>query len=428
MMAVPNERRRKWKCVLSGRLREDALEATYAIAENLPERRLKDASLCQGKAGLAIFYVYLAETRSGCSDEKTALQFLHQAADAVAWHRMSPGFFGGFTGVAWMMEHLEGRLLESDGEDPNQAIDEALKVYLSLSPWPGDYDLVSGLVGFGIYALERLPRNSAIDCLKLAVDRLDEIAERSTEGVTWFTLPGLLPPHQRKDCPDGFYNVGLAHGVPGVIALLGQVCATSDKRLRATRAKARPLLDLAVAWLLAQQPADRTKSFPYWVGQRISATPTRLAWCYGDLGIAVALLRAARCVNEPAWEREALMIARRAAERPAEQSGVRDCGLCHGAAGVGHIFNRLFQATGEASLAAAARFWFERTLQMRRPKQGIAGFLALRPNPKPPNEKQWIGLPGILEGAAGIGLALLAATTPIEPKWDRMLMLSGGPR
>jgi hypothetical protein len=122
------------------------------------------------------------------------------------------------------------------------------------------------------------------------------------------------------------------------------------------------------------------------------------------------------------------MIARRAAERPAEQSGVRDCGLCHGAAGVGHIFNRLFQATGEASLAAAARFWFERTLQMRRPKQGIAGFLALRPNPKRPNEKQWIGLPGILEGAAGIGLALLAATTPIEPKWDRMLMLSGGPR
>src|SRR5437879_2960342 len=128
MMAVPNGRRRKWKCVLSGRLREDALEATYAIAENLPERRLKDASLCQGKAGLAIFYAYLAETRSGCSDEKMALQFLHQAADAVARQRMSPGFFGGFTGVAWVMEHLEARLLGSDGEDPNQAVDEALKV------------------------------------------------------------------------------------------------------------------------------------------------------------------------------------------------------------------------------------------------------------------------------------------------------------
>jgi len=41
-----------------------------------------------------------------------------------------------------------------------------------------------------------------------------------------------------------------------------------------------------------------------------------------------------------------------------------------------------------------------------------------------PNEKQWIAAPGILE-AAGIALALLAATTPIEPEWDRMFLLSG---
>jgi hypothetical protein len=31
---------------------------------------------------------------------------------------------------------------------------------------------------------------------------------------------------------------------------------------------------------------------------------------------------------------------------------------------------------------------------------------------------------GLLNGLAGIGLALLAATTPIEPRWDRLLLLS----
>jgi len=31
--------------------------------------------------------------------------------------------------------------------------------------------------------------------------------------------------------------------------------------------------------------------------------------------------------------------------------------------------------------------------------------------------------PGLLEGAAGVGLALLAALG-IEPKWDRFMMLS----
>jgi hypothetical protein len=36
--------------------------------------------------------------------------------------------------------------------------------------------------------------------------------------------------------------------------------------------------------------------------------------------------------------------------------------------------------------------------------------------------------PGILTGAAGVALALLAAATPIEPSWDRMLLVSIPPR
>jgi hypothetical protein len=31
---------------------------------------------------------------------------------------------------------------------------------------------------------------------------------------------------------------------------------------------------------------------------------------------------------------------------------------------------------------------------------------------------------GFLMGAAGIGLALLAAATSVEPEWDRLLLLS----
>lgn len=37
-------------------------------------------------------------------------------------------------------------------------------------------------------------------------------------------------------------------------------------------------------------------------------------------------------------------------------------------------------------------------------------------------EGPWTGL-GVVEGAAGVGLALLAAATPAAPTWDGMLML-----
>jgi hypothetical protein len=232
--------------------------------------------------------------------------------------------------------------------------------------------------------------------------------------LTWWTNPTWLPSPTREQFPHGYYNLGQAHGVPGVIALLGQACAAG-----VAVAQARPLLEGAVRWLLAQQGPG---GFAAWLGPEAADKPTRLAWCYGDPGVAAALLGAARCIGEPAWEREAVAIARRAARHPPEESGVVDVGLCHGAAGLGHLFNRMYQATGDSGLAQAARFWFERTLAMRRPGRGIGGYEAWAPGAD--GDLTWVAEVGVLTGAAGIALALLAATTPMEPAWDRMLLVA----
>ena len=63
-----------------------------------------------------------------------------------------------------------------------------------------------------------------------------------------------------------------------------------------------------------------------------------------------------------------------------------------------------------------------RTLELRQPGRGISGFSAYRL--RSDGRVTWADDPGILTGAAGIALALLAATTPIEPAWDRMLLAS----
>jgi lantibiotic modifying enzyme len=377
---------------------------------------ISDVSLSDGTAGLAVLCAYLS--RAGLDDDENAAQFLAHAVNSVSAQQIGPSLYGGFTGIAWAAAHLQEQLLDPE-DDPNEAIDEALKTYLDQSPWQDDYDLIVGLVGIGVYAIERLPHASAVECLERVVDRLDEIAERNVNGVTWLTRPDLLPEWQRALCPDGYYNLGLAHGVPGVIALLGQICAAG-----VALQKARPLLDDAVAWLLRQRSIGATQSsFSSWTAPGMEREDCRLAWCYGDAGVAAALLVAARCVNEGEWEREALALARRAAERKPDSAGVKDAGLCHGSAGLGHIFNRLFQATGEESFRKAARYWLSRTLELRRPAQGIAGFSAYRAATEG-QEEQWEDRVGILEGAAGIALVLLAATTEIEPAWDRMLLVS----
>jgi lantibiotic modifying enzyme len=116
--------------------------------------------------------------------------------------------------------------------------------------------------------------------------------------------------------------------------------------------------------------------------------------------------RRADAVGEVPWDREALAFARRAAGRGAADSGVVNPGLRQGAAGIAHLCNRLFQATGEEPFADAARAGFGRVLETRRRDEGIGGFKAD---------------PGFLNGAAGIGLALLAAISSVEPAWDRLL-------
>lgn len=53
----------------------------------------------------------------------------------------------------------------------------------------------------------------------------------------------------------------------------------------------RPLLEQAVAWLLAQRlPGFEDSSYASWLCADRPPEPTRSAWCYGDPGVAAALL------------------------------------------------------------------------------------------------------------------------------------------
>jgi len=378
--------------------------------------------------GHALFFAYLAlhQARTGEAlfpgdPAETALEHLDWATDAVAAVPMTESLFSGFPGVSWVTDHLAGRLFESASDESDSAADEALLVLLADPVKPREYDLINGLAGLGVCALEGLPRPTAAAVLERVVEKLAERSERTGEGIAWFSPPEVLPTFQLPAYPRGLYNLGASHGAAGVIALLGAAC-----RAGVAAVTARRLLDGAVAWLLARRedPA-RGYLFPHFYHPDTASRRSRLAWCYGDLGIAATLLMAARAVGETAWEREASAIALHAAARTLETSEVRDPCLCHGAAGVGHLFHRMAVATGEPMLGAAARTWFQRTLEFRQPDVGVAGFRSWSSDMA--GVSDWRDDPGLLEGAAGVGLALLAAISPVDPEWDRLLLAATPP-
>src|ERR1700688_1895526 len=228
----------------------EPLAAPEALAE--ADAYLSNPTLAGGLAGAALFFAYRAGRGGGpgaAGDSDAAALLLERCTEALATTPLAPDLYGGFSGVAWTAEHLYGprfaaedprsaaapqtspgtetpqtpetpEAAEDDAEDPLAEIDDALLHYLDRSPWTADYDLIRGLAGYGVYALERLPRPSAIDCLTKIVDRLAETAEHGPQGTIWHTAPELLPDWQRAIFPRGYYNLGVAHGVPAVVAML----------------------------------------------------------------------------------------------------------------------------------------------------------------------------------------------------------------
>ncbi len=313
-----------WQALLTGaeaaRARGVAREIAVALADPpscwLPPGTSEEfapvanATLGMGRAGIALLFGYLARVEGDATSAVRARELISEAARLAAARTMSPSLSSGFTGIAWALRRLRRWGVVEVDEASFDAVDQALAAFLDAQPWPWDVDLLAGLGGIAVYALERLPRDGAARCLELIVRGLESTAQVTEHGTAWFTRPELLRADSRLSSPQGHFNHGVAHGVPGIVAVLADVGAAGIERERAFALAAD-----GARWVLASRlPGGHT--FPSVSGPGIEVKPTRLGWCYGAPGIAATLLRLARQLGRADWEREALCIGLWAAARP----------------------------------------------------------------------------------------------------------------
>ena len=433
----------KWMPVLSreSELGAQVWDSILAIAQALADKKYEMAvpgrSLSRSYEE-ALLYGYLGVALDDLGWASRATECLNQAIDQAAQETGYLGLFGGLTGLGWTVEHISHILQQisvpadandcesetdqgEEQEDRNAEIDTAVLKKLRNTNSSSPYDLISGLVGFGTYFLERMPGGSAIQGIKAVFARLENLAERVDGGTAWHSGPELLPDWQRELSPNGYYNLGVAHGVPGIIHFLSEAWATGIVE----RERSYGVLDGAVSWLIAQQrPSGYLSRFSSWIVPGEKSTDSRMTWCYGDLGILSVLLQVADRTDRRDWRDFADELLNHCLAWPADRSGIADAPLCHGAAGVAHIFNRIYQTKGDRRCLDAALVWYQRTMAFRQAGSGVGGFSSLtRPDPLGP--PVWEESPAFLDGAVGVALAFLAAVTPVEPSWDRMLLVSG---
>lgn len=379
-----------WTPIVTDAMASEIEDVVLAIGDALRDAPDGgDPSLASGSAGIALALAQLAGEHSGRGYAAAARARL---AAAVAGAEGGGRFLRGVPGIAFAVLQLHPYVVVDDGLALVRAIEGEMIDRLRRRPWHGRWDLGAGLVGWGVFAA--VPRPWSVEPLMAAIlDALADVAHPDADARSWWVAPHLLAPPVRAAFPQGHADLGLAHGVAGVLAWLGRLPARHRDRAAAIVASAHACL--------RAHAGDHMPSFaPPHDGAR------RDAWCYGDPGLAVALASIGRIDD-------ACAIAERSAARSVT---VADAGLCHGAAGLAHVFHRLARVTGSPALFLAARTWLGHALARRRPGHGIAGFQRW--------EDGWVDDAGLLAGAAGVALALQAAVGSGRPTWDRALLLA----
>ncbi|GAB3934267.1 lanthionine synthetase C family protein [Micromonospora vulcania] len=397
-----------------------------AEADVVADDGWRASSLASGFPGLALLAGYLDECRPGDGWARVGhVQLAGSIRDTAALARLGPSLYTGWGGLAVAATALArgrpryGAFLErADIALASSASVLAGEVRDSDPPLrPPLIDLVTGLAGVTVALLARRGTPAVDEALREALAVLAALAEPDPRSDGH---PRLVTPPQwgalRLDGGRPLLNLGLAHGLPGVLATLS--LALSEGAGGDTEAAAVTAL---VHWLRRCRRTDRWG--PVWpngvsVDPAAPAPPPgRMAWCYGTAGCARALWLAGRALDRAQWRDEAVDAIRGALRRPPSERGMSSPTFCHGQAGLVHIALRFAADTGDGEISSAIEAEVVRLIDAYEPASAY-GYRRVD-GAGPPED-----VAGLLDGAAGVALVLLAASGDRPPTWDRVFLVA----
>ena len=429
---------------IARRLSPPAVDA--AVAEPLQTddpsfTNWRAAGLWGGYAGLAVLAASLDTVEPGCGWDSIGFDHLRRAVRGMEAEPSPAVGLAGLTGLATAASMLSrhGRRYDTLLTTLDSAIVERVE-HMSqgvLRSRPhgvpvGVFDVITGLAGAGRYLLGRAQSAPCRQALQTLLGALVYLSEEDADAVPHGHTTFLQSTDNlRRFYPDGHVNLGLAHGIPGPLALLSlsasqgvEITGQHDAIVRiADRiVKAQCRDEWGVGFPLAASILTVCKESTSADLQDIRANanaiaPARAAWCYGPPGVARALWLAGVAAARSDYRDLALAAMTAVFERPIPNRRIDSPTLCHGVAGLLQITLRFARDGAGEIFSTAAQELTAQLLDAHEPDSRF-GYRDLKPS------GQRTDNPGLLEGAAGVALVLLTAATPAEPIWDRILMLS----
>lgn len=386
----------------------DTAGAIHRIADCLatPATDLTGFGYANGLLGNVLFWAYYACFADDDAAGERAHTLLTEAIRRVTQPRNTRNFTKELADFGIFLEYAKANnVIDADTNALLKGADLLLSNTLRDALDQQNVDPYNGALGPGQYFLSRV---SSHDSARRQVGELVVGLRRSavTNGAGHLFWPSKL-------FGDDRVYLGLSHGTAAIIVFL---CRAVELGIQADLAA--DTIRGAVGFLFTQkQDYQRVGSFyPDIAG----AAPqrTRLGLCYGDMGVAYSLLRAAHVLNDALIDGEARAVFTFSASRrtPAD-SGINDAGILYGAAGTALLFDKAYALTQQPVFDEAARYWYESIPRFAVHDNATAGYQGVFNQHFPHTNIAF------MEGIAGIGATLMKYTERDNYSFDELIWL-----
>lgn len=377
-------------------------------------RSESNIGLLDGKAGEAMFLMYYARYSRKNKYYEAALNKIDQVFDIINAGDYTPTHCSGIAGVCWTIEHLVAHnFIDADLEDSLGEFDAFLAETMHREMESANFDFMHGALGIAFYLLRRrLSRPSLDQHLEKFVDDLFNCAVADDpDTLKWIVT-------NNNETGEKGPNISLSHGSASIVSMLAKFI-----RQGIAVEKSVNMLNRAVEYILRQEnnPAQKGSCFPSYSLETQRGHYSLLGWCYGDVGIGLALLRAGQATGQQLWCDKAIAVLLHSCTRRNIQTNeINDAGFCHGAGGLAYIYLRLFFETGNPTFYDTSSYWYQITRDFAIHPDGFAGYKTH----STPQADGWHYRSDLLNGITGIGFSLLQTLVDMPYNWDECLLIS----
>lgn len=323
-------------------------------------------------------------------------------------------FCNGYAGICWLLRylHAEGTF---ECEDIDKLLSDVDKhIYEGLNLSINNNDFLHGALGMAYYfTYYNTPYSK--DAISAYINALDRSKILENDGcIKW-----ISDAYAKNQKIASVYNLGMAHGMASLIYYLS-LCL--EKNIE--REKTYFMLNGLIKYYMNNtNPNNFSSVYSFWLmPSKKEYTETRLAWCYGDPGVASSLFRAGSIIKDKSIIDFSLNIFDRTLKRfDKKENYVAEAAICHGSAGLSIIYNSIFQKTRIERYKNAALFWTRDIVKKSEEKGMYAGYVLHDAILE--NEEENSTILSLINGLSGIGLSMLSSISDDYPSWKKFFMI-----